>query len=301
MNDRILKMIEATGTAVLENVPLSSYTSFRIGGPARYLAEPSSAEMAADLLRILYEENVPFELLGNGTNVLVSDAGYDGVIVRFGEKLQDIKTEGNKITAAAGTPLTRIAQTAAKAGLAGLAFASGIPGSFGGACFMNAGAYGGEMADVLREVTVLRKDGTAARLDRDGFSLRYRGSSFADNGEVVLSGVMELVPGDREEILREMEDLNGRRREKQPLNYPSAGSTFKRPEGHFAGKLISDAGLKGLRVGGAEVSEKHAGFIINAGGATAADVRELIRLVQERVLAESGVALETEVRFIGAF
>ncbi len=299
MNERLIGRIRETGTAVQENVPLSSYTSFRIGGPARWFAEPGSVSEAAAVIRILYEENVPFELLGNGTNVLAADAGYDGVIVHFGTGLRDIRVEGNTIEAEAGALLSQIAAAAASHSLAGFEFASGIPGSFGGACLMNAGAYGGEMKDVLTAVTVIRADGSLRDLSEDEFTLRYRGSSFSDCGDIILSGRIRLSEGSEEEIRAKMDDLNGRRRDKQPLNYPSAGSTFKRPEGYFAGKLIADAGLKGCRVGGAEVSEKHAGFIINRGGASAADVRELIALVQERVEREYGVKLEPEVRMIG--
>lgn len=294
------KLMDAAGCGcVLAMEPMKDHTSFRIGGPATLFVTPESEEALLQVLRILREEDVPHFILGNGSNLLVADEGYDGVVVQIGKKLSGITVEGTRVRAMAGALLSQIAARAAEASLNGFVFASGIPGTFGGACIMNAGAYGGEIKDVIEEATVLGQDGTVRTVKNGEMQLGYRSSGFAKRGEIVLSGVLSLKEGDREEIRSETERLASARREKQPLNLPSAGSTFKRPEGYFAGKLISDAGLKGYRIGGAQVSEKHAGFVVNTGEATAEDVRSLIRYVRERVYSEFGVMLEPEVKFLG--
>ena len=287
--------------AVHENAPMALYTSFRVGGPARYLVKPADEEALVRTVAFVRAEGIPYTVIGNGTNLLVSDRGFDGVVIRIGRDLSGLEVRGERIRAGAGALLSAVASCAQREGLGGFAFAAGIPGSFGGACIMNAGAYGGEMKDVLENVRVLTRDGSVTDVGTDGFRLYYRGSSFKENGDVVLGGTIRLTPDDPGKILSEMEELRIRRQEKQPLDLPSAGSTFKRPEGYFAGKLITDAGLKGLSRGGAQVSEKHAGFIVNTGGATAADVYGLIGEVRERVLASSGVLLTPEVQFLGEF
>ena len=296
--EKILKERCMPGS-VLRDEPLKNHTSFRIGGPAAYFAEPADTEALVKTVRFLREESVPYFIIGNGSNLLVSDEGYPGVCVHIGKMLGDIRLSGEMVSAGAGALLSKIASCARDASLTGFEFASGIPGTFGGACIMNAGAYGGEMKDVLTEAEVLTEDGETALRTAEEMDLRYRGSGFLDRGEIVLSGTIRLKAGDPDRIRERMEELSCARNEKQPLNYPSAGSTFKRPEGYFAGKLISDAELKGFRIGGAAVSEKHAGFIINTGGATAADVRALIDHVQKTVYERFGVELTPEVRFVG--
>ena len=281
--------------------PMREHTSFRIGGPARFFVTPGNEESLTDVIGFLRENECRFSVIGNGTNLLVSDEGFDGVIVQIGKTMAPLEVRGTEIRAGAGALLHSIAAAAAEHSLAGLAFAAGIPGSLGGACIMNAGAYGGEMKDVLCSADVLTEEGIRRTIGPDEMCLGYRSSGFSARKEIVLSAVLALRVGDRGEIEAEMEDLAERRREKQPLNQPSAGSTFKRPEGAFAGKLIADAGLKGCRIGGAMVSDKHAGFIVNTGGATAADVRTLIERVRETVRKEFGIELEPEVRFLGAF
>ena len=239
--------------------------------------------------------------MGNGSNLLVGDKGFRGVVIQLYKNFDGLEIEGTKVTAKSGAMLIRVAKEAGKAGLTGLEFASGIPGTIGGAMVMNAGAYGGEMKDVVRAVTVLTKDGEIKTLTGEEMNFRYRGSVVEDKGYIVLEAVMELTEGNLEEILGRMDELSIQRRTKQPIEYPSAGSTFKRPEGYFAGKLIQDADLRGYQVGGAQVSEKHCGFVINAGGATAADVMQLMKDVSEKVNEQFGVTLEPEVKRIGEF
>lgn len=284
---------------VRQNEPMKSHTTFRIGGPADYYLCPHSTKELQEVLVICREEQVPFFILGNGSNLLVSDKGYRGVVVQLWKNYSDIKTEGTCITAKAGALLSKIAAEALDAGLTGMEFAAGIPGTLGGAVVMNAGAYGGEMKDIIREVKVLDRAGNIQTLSGEEMNFGYRTSIVKERGYIVLSAVLELKPGKREEIRRNMEELKGKRVSKQPLDMPSAGSTFKRPEGHFAGKLIMDAGLRGFSVGGAQVSEKHCGFVVNKGNATAEDVLELIREVQEQVKKQFGVELEPEVKFLG--
>lgn len=286
---------------VLINEPMSAHTTFRIGGPADYFVMPQTTEELAKVLELCKEENVPYFVLGNGSNLLVGDKGFRGVVIQLYKNFDGLQIEGTKVTAKAGAMLIRVAKESGKAGLTGLEFASGIPGTIGGAMVMNAGAYGGEMKDVVSAVTVLTKDGEIKTLTAEEMNFRYRGSVVEDEGYIVLEAVMELKEGNLEEIQARIDELSVQRRTKQPIEYPSAGSTFKRPEGYFAGKLIMDAGLRGYQVGGAQVSEKHCGFVINAGGATAADVMQLMSDVSEKVQQQLGVALEPEVKRIGEF
>ena len=288
-------------TKVLVNEPMASHTTFRIGGPADYFVLPETVEELAGILKICKEENVPYFILGNGSNLLVGDKGFRGVVVQLYKNFDGMTIEGTTVTAKAGAMLVRVAKESGKAGLTGLEFASGIPGTIGGAMVMNAGAYGGEMKDVVTEVTILTKDGKIKKLSGEEMNFRYRGSVVEDEGYIVLEAVMELKEGNPEEIQARMAELTVQRKTKQPIEFPSAGSTFKRPEGYFAGKLIQDAGLRGFQVGGAQVSEKHCGFVINAGGATAADVMQLMKEVSDKVNAEFGVTLEPEVKRIGEF
>ena len=286
---------------VLVNEPMASHTTFRIGGPADYFVMPQTAEELAEILKLCKEEQTPYFILGNGSNLLVGDKGFRGVVIQLYKNFDGIQIAGTTVTAKAGAMLIRVAKEAAKAGLTGLEFASGIPGTIGGAMVMNAGAYGGEMKDVVTAVTVLTKDGEIKTLTGEEMNFRYRGSVVEDEGYIVLESVMELKKGNPEEIQSRIEELSLQRKTKQPIEYPSAGSTFKRPEGYFAGKLIQDSGLRGYQVGGAQVSEKHCGFVINAGNATAADVMQLMQDVSDKVNAQFGVTLEPEVKRIGEF
>ena len=285
---------------IKRNEPMAQHTSFRAGGSADLMAEPLSQGQLQKALRFLSSEEVPHMVLGNGSNVLVRDGGYRGVIVKMGEAFHYIRQEENALICGCGTTLSMAAKAAAHAGLTGLEFASGIPGSIGGAVFMNAGAYAGEMKEVLREARLLSRDGTAfGKATAEELDMGYRHSRLHESGEIVLEAVIGLTPGDQKQIWQTMAELTARRNEKQPVNYPSTGSFFKRPEGYFAGKLIQDAGLKGLSVGGAQVSQLHSGFIINTGGATATDILQLMQIVQARVLEQFGVELKPEVRIIG--
>ena len=286
---------------VYRNEPMKRHTTFRIGGPADYYLCPHSAKEIQKVVEICREEKLPYFILGNGSNLLVSDQGYRGVVIQLWKNVSDIRVEGCLIQAKAGASLAKIAAEALEEGLTGMEFAAGIPGTLGGAVVMNAGAYGGEMKDILKEVLVMDQQGRIFTLEKKDLKLGYRTSAVKEKGYIVLAAVLELRPGDREEIRKLMEDLKQKRVEKQPLDLPSAGSTFKRPEGYFAGKLIMDAGLRGFSVGGAQVSEKHCGFIVNTGGASASDVLTLIREVQKRVREKFGVELETEVKFLGEF
>lgn len=284
---------------VERNVSMSKYTTFQIGGPADLFIEPKGKEELSALIRLCRSENVPFLLIGAGSNLLVRDRGIDGVVFRLSDAFDYINVSGTEVTAGAAVSLAKLAKTAQRASLSGLEFASGIPGSLGGAVFMNAGAYGGEMKDVVTETEFLDENGDVKTVSGKEHDFSYRHSVFSSGGKYILSAKMHLVPKNPDEILETMRDLNARRKEKQPLDKPSAGSTFKRPEGYFAAKLIEDAGLKGACAGGAAVSEKHAGFIVNKGGATCDDVVRLIKKVQETVSAKFGVNLETEVKIIG--
>ena len=285
--------------SVLREEPMRAHTTFRIGGNARRMARVRSGEELFALLTLVHEEGYPYLLLGNGSNLLVSDAGLDALVIHTGE-MQQIEAVGeNTLYAQAGVSLARLAVFAMKHSLTGLEFAHGIPGSLGGAVCMNAGAYGGEMSQVLREVTAWLPEKGACTMTLEELALSYRHSYFSDHEGVVLGAKLQLSAGDEAAIRAQMEDLIGRRRDKQPLEYPSAGSTFKRPEGHFAGALIEQCGLKGASVGGAQVSAKHAGFVVNTGNATCEDVLALMRMVQKTVYEQTGVQLEPEVKMIG--
>lgn len=291
----------ATSTAqVLEHEPMARHTTMRVGGPAEILFSPASEGELLFAVREAKRAGAPFRIIGNGSNLLVLDGGLPGLTIRLGEAFSKISVDGNQIRAQAGALLSRVAAAARDASLTGLEFASGIPGSTGGGMAMNAGAYGGQLSDVFEGCRALDPEtGIISALGPAEMALGYRESAALSRGLIVTEAAFRLTAGDRSAIQAKMDDLSARRREKQPLNLPSAGSTFKRPEGYFAGALIEQAGLKGLRVGGACVSEKHAGFVVNDRGATAKDVLDLIRLVQARVLEHSGVRLETEVRILG--
>ncbi|MDD5803659.1 UDP-N-acetylmuramate dehydrogenase [Blautia sp. HCP3S3_H10_1] len=286
---------------VLENEPMSKHTTFRIGGPADLFIMPETIGEIAQVIAVCKEEKVPYFILGNGSNLLVSDKGYQGVVVQLYRSFGKITLEKNEIHAQAGALLSGIAAAAREASLTGFEFAGGIPGTLGGAVVMNAGAYGGEMKDVIKEVTVLTPEEEIITLQSDELQMGYRTSIIKKSGYIVLEAVISLQKGNQEEIRSRMQELAGMRSSKQPLSYPSAGSTFKRPEGYFAGKLIMDSGLRGYQVGGAQVSEKHCGFVINAGNATAEDVTTLMKDVQRIVKEKFGVMLEPEVQFLGEF
>ena len=288
------------GSGIFMEEPMKKHTTFRVGGPADVLVQPDETALAA-ILALCRQYYVPYSFIGNGSNLLVGDKGIRGVVIEMTDPMGNIEVHGTKITAQAGAMLSKIANTAASNGLGGMEFAAGIPGSVGGAVVMNAGAYGGEMKDIIERVYVLDENGARLELDRDALDFGYRHSCIPDKKYIVTKVVLELVPRDEAEIRSEMKELNEKRAEKQPLQYPSAGSTFKRPEGYFAGKLIMDAGLRGYQVGGAQVSEKHCGFVINKGDATAADICQLMQDVSDKVQAQFGVVLEPEVKMIGEF
>ena len=283
------------------NEPMNRHTTFRIGGPADYFLLPSSSEEVKGILEICKEESLQYFILGNGSNLLVSDEGYRGVIIQLYRNYGGLTVEGTEIRAGAGVLLSQIAATARNESLTGFEFAGGIPGTLGGAVVMNAGAYGGELKDVLIEAVAMDREGNIFTVPVEKLAMGYRTSLVKTAGYLVLEAVISLKKGSQEEIRDTMKDLADRRISKQPLEYPSAGSTFKRPEGYFAGKLIMDAGLRGYQVGGAQVSEKHCGFVINKGNATAADVCRLMADVQAKVQEQFGVTLEPEVKFLGDF
>lgn len=280
---------------------MSAHTTFRVGGPADYFASPSDVDQVAGLIELCRKCEIPYFVLGNGSNLLVSDVGYRGMIINIMDNMNGITVDGDVITAQAGAKLVRVSRLARDNSLTGLEFASGIPGTIGGAVYMNAGAYGGEMKDVVTSVKVMDADGHIYDMSSDELDFSYRHSAVETEGLIVLEVTMKLAAGVQQDIDDRMKELSDSRRTKQPLEYPSAGSTFKRPEGYFAGKLIMDAGLRGYSVGGAQVSEKHCGFVVNRGGATAADVTGLIRDVQKKVMDHFGVMLEPEVKMLGDF
>ena len=286
---------------VLTEESMRKHTTFRLGGSADYFLCPTTDVQVAELIHICREENIPYFVLGNGSNLLVSDQGYRGAVIQIYKNMNEIHIEGTQIHVQAGALLSATAKKALEAKLTGMEFASGIPGTVGGAAVMNAGAYGGEMKDILKSVTVLTDEGEILVLDASELHFGYRTSIIKEKRYIVLEAVIQLCPGERESILNRMEELKVQRVTKQPLEYPSAGSTFKRPEGYFAGKLIQDAGLRGYRVGGAQVSEKHCGFVINTGDASASDVWQLICDVQEKVYEQFQVRLEPEVKLLGNF
>jgi UDP-N-acetylmuramate dehydrogenase len=291
--------LENAAEAVLFDEPMKNHTSFKIGGPADALVCAQSEDEIQSVLELCRMESVPCMVMGNGSNMLVSDKGIEGVVIKIGESMSAVSAEGVQVTAQAGVLLSKLANTVCKKGLSGLEFAAGIPGALGGALYMNAGAYGGEMKDVVRSVRYINEKGNICTAEGGELDFGYRHSMFSERGCVILSCIMELSEDNEEDIRARAAEFNRRRAEKQPLSMPSAGSTFKRPEGYFAGKLIEDAGLKGYAVGGAQVSEKHSGFVVNTGGATAQDVLDLIEYIQKTVYDKFNVSLETEVRLIG--
>ena len=303
MNDNFYCLLKNTvgESNVLKDEPMSLHTTFRIGGNADYFVTPENIEQIIDIIKICNESKVDYTILGNGSNVLVSDKGIRGVVIQLQRELNAIKTDGVQIYALAGALLSKIAAAAFNSGLTGFEFAAGIPGSLGGAVLMNAGAYGGEMRDVIVYVDVYKPSEGVVRLNKEELKLGYRTSIVKHTDWIVLGACIELKKGDRDEIAKKMEFLKSQRNLKQPVDMPSAGSAFKRPQGYFAGKLIMDAGLRGFSIGGAAVSEKHCGFLVNKGGATADDMLKLFNEVKRIVREKFGVTLEPEVRFIGEF
>ena len=300
--DILGKLQDIVGSGnVVSDEPMRKHTTFRIGGNADIFVRPESKEQIAEILRLCRSQEVPYFILGNGSNLLVGDKGFRGVVINIMDNMNDIKVDGGIIKAQAGAMLIKVSRAARDNLLTGLEFASGIPGTIGGAIYMNAGAYGGEMKDVVIQVTAMDADGEIYTFGADELEFSYRHSVIQQRDLIVLDVTMKLEAGDRKSIDDRMSELAVARRTKQPLEYPSAGSTFKRPEGYFAGKLIMDAGLRGYRVGDAQVSEKHCGFVVNRGNATADDVIKLIDDVKAKVSEEYDVVLEPEVRMIGEF
>ena len=279
---------------------MSKHTTFRIGGKADLFVSADEKSLP-QILKEAADEKIPVTIIGNGSNLLVGDGGIRGLVIEIGKGMDKIEISDNIMIVGAGTLLSKAANTAAEHGLSGMEFAAGIPGSVGGAVVMNAGAYGGEMKDIIMDVDVITREGEYRRLTLEELELSYRHSCIIENEYIVIRARLMLQEKDEAQIRQVMEDLKNKRIEKQPLNFPSAGSTFKRPEGYFAGKLIMDAGLRGYSVGGAQVSEKHCGFVVNKGGATASDVVKLMNDVRDKVMEEFGVELEPEVKMIGEF
>jgi UDP-N-acetylmuramate dehydrogenase len=284
---------------IRENEPMSRHTTFRVGGPARIFLTVHHDGQLAGLLGLLKSRQLPYFILGNGSNLLVADRGFDGVVIALGEEYARIEVQENRIRAGAAAMLGKVAKAAMEQGLSGLEFAAGIPGSLGGGVVMNAGAYGGELSQVVTRVKAMDEQGNIVCLENKDLQMGYRTSIFKQKNYLILQATMELTPSRTESVAEKMKEYNRQRQEKQPLEYPSAGSTFKRPKGYYAGKLIMEAGLRGFSVGGAQVSEKHCGFIINKGQATAADIHGLIDEVTRKVEENSGVKLEPEVIFLG--
>lgn len=284
---------------VMLNEPMKNHTSFRTGGEADIFVSPDSIKSLKDVIKLFRENDIPFYIFGNGSNMLVSDRGIEGAVIHIGSGFSSIEVKENKITSGAGAILSAVSNAALENSLTGFEFASGIPGSFGGAVFMNAGAYGSEIKNVIKSVLVLNENLELEELSKDRLELGYRSSIFQKNNYIILGGTIELETGNKDNIRSEMNELNAKRREKQPLNFASAGSTFKRPEGYFAGKLIEDSGLKGKKIGGAQVSEKHAGFIVNTGTATTDDIINLMDFCKKTVYEKFGVMIEPEVRITG--
>ncbi|RMC24209.1 MULTISPECIES: UDP-N-acetylmuramate dehydrogenase [unclassified Lactobacillus] len=286
------------GIEIEQNVPLSKYTFTKTGGPAEYLAFPRSQKELEQLIYIVRNQNISLTIIGNASNLIIRDGGVKGLVIIL-TKMNQIKVLGDEVTAQAGARIIDTAFNAANKGLSGLEFASGIPGSIGGAIYMNAGAYGGEIGSVVKEVQVLTRAGELKTYTKDKMVFSYRHSLVQDNGDIVLSATFALKKGQKRKILAEMNYLNALRQYKQPLEYPSCGSVFKRPTGHFVGPMIIAAGLQGKQIGGAQDSMKHAGFIVNKGGATASDYLALIELIQQKIKEKDGIDLQTEVRIIG--
>ena len=297
--DKIYDYAKSIGCQAQRDVPMSKYTTFRIGGNASVMLTPTTDEQLASIIKKCKEDNIKPFIIGNGSNMLISDNGLDTVVINMCRPDPKIElVNGDTVVCDAGATMSRVCNFALENGLTGLEFAFGIPGSAGGAAYMNAGAYGGEMKDVLVECRHIDSDGNFGSLKGEELGLAYRTSAYEHNGYIITTLVMKLSKGNKDEIRAKMQELLQRRKDKQPLEYPSAGSTFKRPEGYFAGALIEECGLKGYSVGGAQVSEKHAGFVINKGDASAKDMLDLIKYIQDKVLSEKGVMLEPEVRLI---
>lgn len=284
---------------VMIDEPMKKHASFRVGGPADVLVRPRNEEQLRKILAYINEEEVPYLVIGNGSNLLVKDGGIRGIVIEISDNYSDFNIDENKIEIQAGALLSRIGNAALRAELKGFEFASGIPGTFGGALAMNAGAYGGEIKDIVKTVKVMDVDGNIFELENEEMNFGYRRSVIVEKGYIALSAVVELEKGSYDEIKATMDDLRERRTSKQPLNFASAGSTFKRPKGYFAGKLIQDSGLKGLSIGDAQVSEKHSGFVINRGNATAKELLDLMFAVKATVNGKFGVMLEEEVKIVG--
>lgn len=303
MEENRYKLLEAAVGAeqIFREEPMRNHTTFRIGGNAEVFAAPGTLEGIRGVLRICREQDIECQVIGNGSNLLVSDGGVRGVVLQIYRNYSDIRIEGNRMWVQAGALLSKAAAAAAEHSLTGLEFASGIPGTMGGAVTMNAGAYGGEMKDVLERVKVLDGEGNLLEFAAEELELGYRTSLIQKKEYVVVEAALVLAPAEQQKIYDRMEELKEARREKQPIEFPSAGSTFKRPEGYFAGKLIMDAGLRGYCVGDAQVSEKHCGFVINRGTASAADIMALVTHVQEEVFRQFGVHLEMEIKKLGDF
>lgn len=290
--------LKGDGIDIQEKVPLSKYTFTKTGGPAEFLAFPKNIDQLEQLVQVTRENNIPLTVIGNASNLIIRDGGIDGLVVILTE-MNQITVNGTEVTAEAGARIIDTAFTAAKAALSGMEFAAGIPGSVGGGVFMNAGAYGGETQEVVKTVNVMTKDGEFKTYSNEEMEFSYRHSLIQENGDIVLSATFELKKGEKDKILDEMNYLNALRRYKQPLEYPSCGSVFKRPKGHFVGPMIIKAGLQGKQIGGAQDSTKHAGFIVNKGGATATDYLDLIHLIQKVIKEKYDIDLHTEVRIIG--
>ena len=297
--ERFKQKLQAEAIPFRENEPLAAHCTFKIGGPAQLFVMPENEQQLCSAVALCKEQAVRYYLLGNGSNILFADEGFSGVVIDVSALDAEIAVEDTVLTAGAGVRLAALCKAALKHGLSGLEFAYGIPGTVGGAVYMNAGAYGGEMKDVLASVDVLTQDLEIKTIPAAELNLGYRYSSIPEKGYIVLGATLQLKKGNIAEIRGRMAELAEQRRAKQPLQYPSAGSTFKRPEGYFAGKLVQDAGLKGKTIGGAQVSEKHSGFLINIGGATAQDILDLIAFCQKEVKDKFGVTLETEVKIVG--
>lgn len=297
--DKIYNFSLDNGSKAIKNESMKNHTSFKIGGPADLFIEPSSVSFLCELIKEIRKNETPYWVIGNGSNLLVSDKGLRGIVIHISSSLSDMRLEENIITCEAGASLKKLCMFALDNGLSGLEFAYGIPGSVGGAAFMNAGAYGGEMKDVLISCSHIDHSGDIGSLSNDELNLSYRHSAYSTNKYIIASLTLSLKRGDKDDIKQRMNELMNRRKDKQPLDFPSAGSVFKRPPDNFAGALIEKCGLKGKSIGGAQVSEKHAGFIINRGGATCVDILQLIELIQNVVYKECDILLSPELKVIG--
>lgn len=292
----LIALADEMGFEYLENEPMSMHTTFKIGGEAKLMLFPENEHQIGKIIKTAKEKNIRLMVMGNGSNMLVADDGLNAAVMVLGQQFSDVKVNGNEMFVQAGASLTKLCKAALEASLSGLEFAYGIPGSCGGAAFMNAGAYGGEMKNVLYKCSHVNENGEEGFLQGDDLKLAYRHSAYYDNGCIITGLHLRLKHGNKEEISAKMSELMDKRKDKQPLEYPSAGSTFKRPEGHFAGALIEQCGLKGKTFGGAAISEKHAGFVINNGNATCKDVLDLCEFCKETVKKNTGVDLEMEIR-----